>query len=112
MGLTPWGGDSDTVAAHSVVMQIGAETGWVGVALFAALCIWSVVYLKDSPPADAVIAATTVAVLLVHAQVDHVLDFGPVVLALGIVLGWAHTRHTLPLRCPGRSGSAMLRGHR
>jgi len=86
------GGDPDTAAAHSSALQIGAETGWVGVALFAAVVIAGLAWACRGTPEDAVIATAAWTALLVHSFADHLLDFGPVVLAAGLVLGWAGSR--------------------
>lgn len=90
--LTRWGLDPDTVASHSAVLQIGAETGWIGVGLAVLIWLRSVLLFRDTARADAAILAVTWAAVLVHAQVDHVLDFGPVVFCLALGLGWAQAR--------------------
>ena len=83
------GSDPDTAAAHSAVLQIGAETGWVGVALFAGIVVAGLAWACRGAPADAVIATAAWTALVVHSSADHLLDFAAVVLAAGLVLGWA-----------------------
>lgn len=81
--------DADTSTAHSLVLQVGSETGWVGVGLLTLVALAAlVVAARGTPPATLVGAAAWTA-LLVHSQVDHLLEFAPVVLAAGAVLGWA-----------------------
>jgi len=87
--LSTLGRDPDTAAAHSSVLQVGAETGTIGVALFAAIVLAGLLLVRRSTPSDAVIAAGAWTALLVHSFADHLLDFAPVVLAAGIVLGLA-----------------------
>lgn len=81
--------DPDTMAAHSSILQIGAETGWVGVTLLTAMVLAAMLWATRGRTPQAVIAVTAVAALLVHSMADHLLEFGSVVLAVGIVIGWA-----------------------
>lgn len=111
-GLTVWGRDPDTAAAHSAVLQIGAETGWVGVTLFALLCLWAVLFFQDNAGPDAPVLAMTVAGVLMHAQVDHILDFGPILFGLGVALGWVQNRSWPARPSEGPQASDMLRGHK
>lgn len=83
------GYDPDTAAAHSSVLQIGAETGWVGVTLLAGVIIAGLVWACRGTPANAVIGMAAWTALLVHSFADHLLEFVPVMLAAGLVLGWA-----------------------
>ena len=83
------GADPDTAAAHSAVLQIGAETGWIGVGLFAALVGLALFWGSRARPTDAMIASAGIAALVIHAQADHLLEFAPVVFAAGVVIGWA-----------------------
>lgn len=81
--------DPDTMAAHSSILQVGAETGWVGVTLLAAMVLAAMLWAARGSTPHAVIAVAAVAALLVHSMADHLLEFGSVVLAVGIVIGWA-----------------------
>lgn len=81
--------DPDTSTAHSSVLQIGAETGWVGVTLFGLVVLTGLLWAARGPGAQALIGMTAWTALAVHSLADHLLEFGPVVLAAGIVLGWA-----------------------
>jgi len=89
---TPLGVDPDTSAAHSSVLQVGAETGWVGVGLFAAVVLAGLLWAARGRPSFAVIGAATWTALVVHSLVDHLLEFVPVVVVAGVVLGWAGAR--------------------
>ena len=88
-GYSALGGDPDTASAHSSVLQVGAETGWVGVALFALVVLAGLLWAARGPAPYAVIGSAAWAALLVHSLTDHLLEFGPVVLAAGLTIGWA-----------------------
>lgn len=85
--------DPDTSTAHSSVLQVGAETGWVGVALFGAVALAGLLWTLRAPAPQTIVAATAWTALLVHSYVDHLIEFTPVVLAAGLVLGWAEASH-------------------
>ena len=87
--LSTLGTDADTASAHSSILQIGAETGWVGVALFALLVLAGLLYAARGTAAFAVVAVAAWTALLMHSFTDHLLEFVPVVLAAGITVGWA-----------------------
>lgn len=81
--------DTDTSTAHSSLLQVGAETGWVGVALLAAVVLVGFVLAARArgPAAAAAVAAWTA--LWAHSLGDHIVDFPAVLLVAGMVLGWA-----------------------
>ncbi|KGN35004.1 hypothetical protein N802_01080 [Knoellia sinensis KCTC 19936] len=81
--------DPDTMSAHSAVLQVGAETGWVGVGFMVLVALGGLVWAARGHAPEAIIAVAAWTALLVHSQVDHLLDFGSVVVAAGIVIGWA-----------------------
>lgn len=83
------GGDPDTASAHSSVLQVGAETGWVGVVLLLAIVLTGLWWAARGRPAPAVVGVATWTALVVHSMTDHLVDFPVVVLAGGIVLGWS-----------------------
>ena len=88
--FNPLGHDPDTAAAHSSVLQIGAETGTVGVVLFGLIVLAGLAWAaRGTSAAYGIIGAATWTALLVHSFVDHLVDFPPIVLAAGVVLGWA-----------------------
>jgi hypothetical protein len=87
--FSPRAADPDTVSAHSSVLQIGAETGSVGVALFAAVCLAGLLWATRGRTALAVVGAAAWTALIMQSLIDHVLEFVPVVVAAGLVLGWA-----------------------
>lgn len=86
---SPLATDPDTSAAHSSVLQVGAETGWVGVALFGLVFMGALLWAAQGSPRHAVVGAATCTALVVQSFTDHLLDFPIVVLAAGLVLGWA-----------------------
>ena len=88
------GGDPDTAAAHSSVLQVGAETGWVGVALFALLVLTGLLWVARGPAPYAVVGAAALTALLVHSFVDHLLEYAPVAVAAGVAVGWAGAKRS------------------
>lgn len=81
--------DADTMAAHSSVLQVGAETGWIGVAFLGLAGLVGLLWAARGRPAAAVIGTTAWTALLVHSTADHLIEFGWVVLLAGAVIGWA-----------------------
>lgn len=81
--------DPDTAPAHSSVLQVGAEFGFIGLGLFALLLLAGLTLALRGDRASGVIAATAWTALFVHSVMDHLYDFGLVCLAAGAVLGWA-----------------------
>ncbi|GAA4125138.1 hypothetical protein GCM10022415_31820 [Knoellia locipacati] len=81
--------DVDLGAAHSAVLQVGAETGWPGVVLLALLTGTTLAWASHRGAAAATIGSSAVAAFTVHAQIDHLLEFAPLLLLLGIVVGVA-----------------------
>ena len=64
----------------------GRGVGFLGLATLAGL-LWAA---RGRAP-YAVIAAAGWTALLLHSLIDHLLEFAPVVLAAGLLLGWAAT---------------------
>jgi hypothetical protein len=87
--FSPLAEDPDTSAAHSSVLQVGAETGWVGVAIVGLVVLAGLLWAARGTARYAVVAAAAWTALVVQSLTDHLLDFPPVVLAAGLVLGWA-----------------------
>ncbi|MFW5471865.1 O-antigen ligase family protein [Knoellia sp. CPCC 206450] len=88
-GATSLAADADTVAAHSSVLQVAAETGWVGVGFLALTGLAGLLWAARGRTPEAVVGAAAWAALLVHSTADHLVEFGPVVLLAGAVVGWA-----------------------
>lgn len=87
--FSPLAADPDTASAHSLLMQVGAETGWLGLALLAAIWLSGLFLALSGPARVAVPAAAAWTALAGHALLDHLVDFPPVMVAAGIVLGCA-----------------------
>lgn len=81
--------DADTLSAHSSVLQVGAETGWVGVGFLAAVGLTGLLWAARGRTGEALVGTAAWTALLVHSTADHLIEFGPVVLFAGVVLGWA-----------------------
>lgn len=87
--FSPLAADPDTATAHSSVLQVGAETGLVGVVLFAALIAVGFAIAAQGSAPSALVGVAAWSALGVHSFVDHLLEFPLIVLAAGLVLGWA-----------------------
>lgn len=89
--FSPLAADPDTATAHSSLLQVAAETGWIGLGLFVALiAIGLAIAIRTSPHA-AVIAAAAWTALAIHSFSDHLLEFPAVTIAAGAVLGSVST---------------------
>lgn len=99
--------DPDTSTAHSSVLQVGAETGWVGVALLGLVALAGLLWAARGRPPQAVIAIASWTALSLHSYVDHLLEFPAVVLAAGVVLGWAGASRSEELDVPQGEGPVL-----
>jgi O-antigen ligase len=88
---SPLAADVDTAAAHSSILQVGAETGAVGVVLLALLIATGLRYAARGAVPYALVAVAAWTALGLHSFVDHLVEYVPVVLAAGVVVGWAST---------------------
>lgn len=75
--------------AHMSLLQIGAETGLFGVALFTALVAAGFVLAARARPALTLVVSAALAALLIHSFVDHILEYWPIILVTGAILGYA-----------------------
>ena len=94
------GGDADTASAHSAILQVGAETGSVGVGLFALFLLAGLLWVARGAASAAVVGAVAWTALVVHSFTDHLLEFVPVLLAAGIMIGWAAATRSEQLDVP------------
>ncbi|MDN6173662.1 MAG: O-antigen ligase family protein [Yaniella sp.] len=76
-------------AAHSLVLQVGAELGAVGVVLLAALFLAGLLFAARGSRPVALIAITAWTALAVHSSIDHLEDFPIVGFMGGVILGWS-----------------------
>ena len=81
--------DPDLAAAHSSVLQVGSEFGFVGLAIFAAFLLVGLLLASRGDRATALIATSAWAGLAVHSTIDHLYEFVAVSLTAALVLGWA-----------------------
>jgi O-antigen ligase len=81
--------DPDTSTAHSSLLQVGSETGVIGVVVLALLVVTGLVVACRGVPAAAVVGVAGWTALWVHSLADHLLEFAVVAVAAGMVLGWA-----------------------
>jgi O-antigen ligase len=86
---SPLAVDPDTSTAHSSLLQVGSETGVIGVVLLALLVVTGLVVACRGVPAAAVVGVAGWTALWVHSLADHLLEFAVVAVAAGMVLGWA-----------------------
>ena len=98
------GGDPDTASAHSSLLQIGAETGLVGAALFGLIVLGGLLWAARGGAPWAVVAAAALTALLVHSLSDHLLEYSLVLLAAGLTLGWASATRSEELYVPEGEG--------
>ena len=94
------GGDPDTASAHSSLLQVGAETGLIGAALFGLIVVGGLLWAARGRAPYAVLAAAAWTALIVHSLSDHLLEYAVVVLAAGITLGWAAASRSEELEVP------------
>jgi O-antigen ligase len=94
------GRDADTASAHSSLLQIGAETGLVGAALFALIVLGGLLWSARGGAACAVVAAAAWTALHVHSLTDHLLEYAAVVMAAGIAVGWSGATRSEELDVP------------
>src|SRR5699024_9285645 len=82
-------GTPSLAAVHSLILQVGAELGAVGVVLLAALFLGGLLYAARGNRAVALIAITAWTALAVHSSIDHLEDFPIVGFMGGVILGWS-----------------------
>lgn len=74
--------------AHNELLQVAAGTGVIGGVLVTLLLVWSFAYLwRSSLPPSALPAVVALVGVAVQANIDFVLHFPPVVLALAGLVG-------------------------
>lgn len=109
-------GDPDTSSAHSLLLQVGAEVGWIGLGLLAAIWVACLVLAATGPARAALPVMGAWSALGVHSLVDHLVDFPPVLLVAGVALGWASQadwrRSAGPCRSPTQKSSTSPRVRR
>lgn len=79
-------------AAHSSILQAGAELGIVGAALFLAILVCGALVATQGDRARGLIGVAAWCALAVHSMIDHLYEFPIVVLLAGLVIGWAGSR--------------------
>lgn len=92
--FSPLASDPDLATAHMSLLQVGAETGLVGVLLFAALVAVGFTLAARGRPALTLVMSAALAALLIHSFVDHILEFWPVLLVTGTSLGYVSASNT------------------
>jgi O-antigen ligase len=89
--------DPDVTSAHSLPIQVAVELGMVGLVLLVLLYLCGLaVALSASTAAQSWIATAGWSALAVHAFVDHLLEYWPIPLAAGLVLGYGLVSKTQP----------------
>lgn len=76
-------------AAHSLILQVGAELGAVGVILLAAQLLGGFLFAARGSRPVVLIAIAAWTALAVHSSIDHLEDFPIVDFMGGIILGWS-----------------------
>lgn len=88
----PLAGDDDTMAAHSLPLHVAAELGGAGLIMLTLLFLCGLAWAASAPLARASwIAIAAWTALAGHSFMDHLLEYWPVPLAAGLVIGaaWA-----------------------
>ncbi|KAB7744848.1 hypothetical protein GA707_09790 [Nostocoides sp. F2B08] len=81
--------DPDQSSAHSLPLQVAVELGGIGLALLILLYLAGLgVAVNAATPARSWIAVAAWTALAVHSFVDHLLEYWPIPLAAGLVLGY------------------------
>lgn len=79
----------ELTTAHSSILQIGAETGLIGVGIFVGILALGFAFTTQCDSARVTLLASTAwAALAVHSFVDHTLEYPGVVLVAGAMIGW------------------------
>ncbi len=85
--------DPDLARAHSSVLQVGSEFGFVGLAIFGLFLLVGLLLAGRGDRASALIATAAWVGLGVHSTMDHLYEFVAVTLAGTVVLGWVSAAH-------------------
>lgn len=90
--------DADTRAAHSAVLEQGAETGLPGALLLLGIGLVVLTGLGEAGTGARLVALAGWTAFCLHAQIDYVANFPAVVAAAGLVAGlgtsWWRERST------------------
>lgn len=74
-------------AVHSLILQVGAELGVIGVVLLALVFVGGLVFAARGSRPVALIAMAAWTALAVHTSIDHLEDFPVVSFMGGVILG-------------------------
>lgn len=85
--------DPDLARAHSSVLQVGSEFGFIGLAIFGLFLLVGLLLAWRGDRASALIATAAWVGLGVHSTMDHLYEFVAVTLAGTVVLGWVSAAH-------------------
>lgn len=96
--FSPLAKDPEYAMAHMSLLQIGAETGLIGVLLFAALVALGFAMAARGRPAATLVMSAALAALLIHSFADHILEFWPIMLVVGLALGYVSWANPAPVK--------------
>lgn len=97
----------DLAAVHSIVFQVAAELGAIGLLILGAIFVLGLLLVTRGPRDQSLIAAAAWTSLAVHASIDHLEDFPVVWVTVGLVLGFSMGLSKAQRR-GAMSGKAML----
>lgn len=88
--------DADATWAHSAYLQVGAETGVLGLLLLVSLLVWAfgALYRSRQDVRLIIIAAAGTTAVAVHAAIDYLAHFPVVVAVAALLTGLASSRQT------------------
>lgn len=82
-------GDDAATIPERFTLQVAVELGGVGVVLLVGLYLCGLaIALRATTPAHNWVAAAAWSALAIHAFIDHLVEYWPVALATGLVLGY------------------------
>jgi O-antigen ligase len=100
--------DPDTRPAHSVLLEVGAELGVVGVVMLMMIVAWGYWRLGITATQGVLVGLAAWTAIWLHSLVDYVYNFSSVLLMAGLVLGVAVGNRSRSAVKPTQAGKGVL----